>query len=430
MSNTGMENSDDERMRALFHDAVSEVEPRDGLAEVRRRTRARRTSTSRRWLPVLVGAGAVGGHRRGRDVRRQRAGRRRSRRHHGRELVEPGARRTTRSPGRPASTSSPTPPTGPRLFREFQAVGADHGPGAEGAARAPAVDRDAPNDPDYETLWPAGSFSAVTVEDDRIVVELGTEEALLPTDTTRGSATACSRPSTRPRPRSARRCRSRSSGTAQPAREVLGFQVGAQVEARHVVHPGRSGQHLRSVRAAGGRGRHLRRQRHDGDRTSAMSSGPCSRTARSSHAGGTAPVDITGPDARATLGAPGWETEEIDVSDLAPGNYEFVVIGHGHGPDLGPARGIQRHADHQHPLTSHHQEDRTMKRHAFPLAVTATLAALVLSGCGDDDEPTNADDPASTPASETSDAGTPTEAPRPPPRSRARPRPPTRSRRR
>ncbi len=50
-----------------------------------------------------------------------------------------------------------------------------------------------------------------------------------------------------------------------------------------------------------------------------------------------------------------------------------------------------------------------MKRHAFPLALTAALTALVLSGCGDDEEPTSADDPASTPAAETSDAATPTE---------------------
>jgi hypothetical protein len=51
-----------------------------------------------------------------------------------------------------------------------------------------------------------------------------------------------------------------------------------------------------------------------------------------------------------------------------------------------------------------------MKRHAFALAVTATITALVLSGCGDDEPDNNsADDPASTPASETSDP-TPTDA--------------------
>src|SRR5688500_4297190 len=49
-----------------------------------------------------------------------------------------------------------------------------------------------------------------------------------------------------------------------------------------------------------------------------------------------------------------------------------------------------------------------MKRHAFPLALIATITALVLSGCGDDDEPSNADDPASTPAAETSEP-TPTD---------------------
>jgi hypothetical protein len=47
-----------------------------------------------------------------------------------------------------------------------------------------------------------------------------------------------------------------------------------------------------------------------------------------------------------------------------------------------------------------------MKRHAFPLAVTATIAALVLSGCGDDEPADAADDPASTPASETSEPTT------------------------
>jgi hypothetical protein len=37
------------------------------------------------------------------------------------------------------------------------------------------------------------------------------------------------------------------------------------------------------------------------------------------------PAEIEGPDARATLHAPGWETGEIDVDDLPPGEYVFEV---------------------------------------------------------------------------------------------------------
>ncbi|MEZ0578960.1 Gmad2 immunoglobulin-like domain-containing protein [Nocardioides sp. MH1] len=41
-----------------------------------------------------------------------------------------------------------------------------------------------------------------------------------------------------------------------------------------------------------------------------------------------------------------------------------------------------------------------MKRHTFPLALTAVLSMIVLTGCGGDDEPTKADDPATSAASQ------------------------------
>lgn len=49
-----------------------------------------------------------------------------------------------------------------------------------------------------------------------------------------------------------------------------------------------------------------------------------------------------------------------------------------------------------------------MKRHAFPLLATAAVTALVLSGCGDDEPTSSADDPASTPTSESSESSEPT----------------------
>jgi hypothetical protein len=318
--------NDDERMRALFHDAVSEVEPRDGLAEVRRRTRARRTSTSRRWLPVLVGAGAVGAtvvaatfvvNGLGGDDP---------------EDQPPVAKSSTSDPSADPITSAAGiyfisgTPTGPRLFREFQAVGLTPDPEQKALLALQRLTTDAgPRDPDYRTLWPADSFSAVTVEDDRIVVELGTEAALLPAaDTTIPGLYGVQQAVYTAEAALGATLPVSFQWEGEPAREVLGFKVNAQVErdtSSTLVAPvnitdpaeqlaieddtfaanGTMATYVRDVRWS---------LQQDGEVVDE---------------GGTTPVDITGPDARATLGAPGWETDEIDVSGLAPGNYDFVV---------------------------------------------------------------------------------------------------------
>jgi hypothetical protein len=73
-------------------------------------------------------------------------------------------------------------PDGPRLYREFQSV-----PAASGTeAVTEALDRleAGPEDPDYRTVWPAGSFTDVSVTSDQVVVSLG-DAAVAPTSATR-----------------------------------------------------------------------------------------------------------------------------------------------------------------------------------------------------------------------------------------------------
>ncbi|UMG92910.1 GerMN domain-containing protein [Nocardioides sp. TF02-7] len=162
----------DDRLQALLHDAVSGVAPRDGLAEVRRRTR-RRTS-SRRWAPAVLGAGAVA-------------------------ATVVAATFVVRGFGDAAPEDEPSvaaspggedrfvaglyflagSATGDRLHREFQALPEGGDPAEQVLI---ALERltagHGPDDPDYRTLWPAGSFADVAVEDDRVVVALGTTAAL------------------------------------------------------------------------------------------------------------------------------------------------------------------------------------------------------------------------------------------------------------
>ncbi len=173
------EDSDDKLARAL-HDAVSQVEPRDALAEIRSRTRTRtdakvETMTNRSWPLVLLGAAAtaavigvvafVGGF--------------------GDDEPDPGpatstSQTTEPEPSEPAAgetdppVSEPAPQTGavpvyyigdtdrggPRLYREFQA--------AAGDPFEAAVDllTGTPLDPDYRTAWKPGSISGVSFDGD------------------------------------------------------------------------------------------------------------------------------------------------------------------------------------------------------------------------------------------------------------------------
>ena len=169
---------EEQQLRALLHEAVSDVAPRDGLAEVRRRTRQGRSS-SRRWLPVLVGAGAVAATVVVATVAVDGMG--------DDPAPGPAAGGSEASEGFDPSQliGSATAayfigdtPLGPRLYREFQPVSVgDPEQSLTDAVRLLAVDR-GPEDPDYRTVWPAGSFADVRLERSRIVVELGTAEAL------------------------------------------------------------------------------------------------------------------------------------------------------------------------------------------------------------------------------------------------------------
>jgi hypothetical protein len=317
---TGNHGMDDERLRALFHDAVSDVEPHDGLGEVRRRTRVRRTS-SRRWAPVLVGAGAVAATVvaatfvfNGLDSDPDRGA--------------PPVASTSPS----ESTNDPTTAaaglyfvsdtaTGPRLFREFQAVTPTDDPEQKVLI---ALQRLAigPRDEDYRTLWPADSFSAVRIEEDRVVVELGTALALEgeSADGVFGVQQAVYTAEAA----LLDRLPVSFEWDGRPARQVLGLKVGTLVErdtSFGMTAPVNITDPSENLLVDGG---------------TLSANGTMSTNTRRVEwtlsldgdvllRGRAAPAEIEGPGARATLHAPGWRTEEIDVSGLAPGRYVFEV---------------------------------------------------------------------------------------------------------
>ena len=173
--------SDDERTRRLLNDAISDVEPRPALDDIRRRTTSSRPSP-RPWIwgvgaavvataATITGVALVGGN----------AG-------------TTGAQGPGFSDGTPTigddksadpreeSNGRVTVPVyyvgdtsrGPRLFREVLHVGAAPGASEAEVATTLAVNsvRPGPADADYRTDWPAGTEATVDSGQGVITVDL------------------------------------------------------------------------------------------------------------------------------------------------------------------------------------------------------------------------------------------------------------------
>lgn len=160
-------------LRELLDDAVADVEPRDRLGEIRRRTARPLTMRERRrWPLVVLGAGTATA-----AVVSAVA-------------VLSGLGLGTSSDSGPPATR-PTPEQvavatyfvgdGARLFREFQSVPATDGTDALVLAALHRLETDSgPLDPDYSTVWPDGSFLGVVLTDEAITVEVGAVTRDLP----------------------------------------------------------------------------------------------------------------------------------------------------------------------------------------------------------------------------------------------------------
>lgn len=150
----------DEQLAFLVRDSVADIEPSERLGELRARTTA--TPASRRWWPAAGGAALAAAAAvtaiavLGNDPAPK---------------VTPGPADpppTTESRAVPAYFVGDTP-AGPRLYREFQPV-ENPSPGLAGLELLES----GPLDPDYRSLWPAGSFESVSDPQDGLVtVELG-----------------------------------------------------------------------------------------------------------------------------------------------------------------------------------------------------------------------------------------------------------------
>ena len=184
-----MTQDDDPRLRWLLSDAVSDVEPSDALPQIRSRTQEDpMTSTSARpWTyavsgallaaAVIIAVFLIGGLPGGSDDPAPAADDSPTPEQTATEeptqepSQEPSQATKTPEPTEATSTAPAAPEevtavyyvadtrSGPRLFREFQSVA-----GTDPLHRALDGLQRQPLDPDYTTLWPAGSLVDVSLE--------------------------------------------------------------------------------------------------------------------------------------------------------------------------------------------------------------------------------------------------------------------------
>jgi hypothetical protein len=177
---TGPNKSGDEDLRRLFHDAVSDVHPRNALDDIRARTDQESPMSKRWFLPTLavaaVMAAVVGGafwlvndddpatHASGTPT-----------------TPVPSSTPSTTGSASPGDVAGRAVPVyyvgdtarGTKLYREFQRQ--DVCPEVECLLKASAVAavNGHPDDPDYRTLWPDGStVGKVSADEDMIVIDL------------------------------------------------------------------------------------------------------------------------------------------------------------------------------------------------------------------------------------------------------------------
>lgn len=194
---TDPRNDRDPRLHELLHDAVSDVEPREALHEIRNRTKVTPMTSRRPWVYGVAGAAVataatiaavalVGGDL-GQDSSDDPG------------PATPPSGEVSQSPSvdasgtpEPDGTDDPTAPSdiqteqtvpvyyagdgpqGVRLFREFHSVKVGGGMTELTAALTDAVMRK-PHDPDYRTGWPEGTridHDGTSATDDLITLSL------------------------------------------------------------------------------------------------------------------------------------------------------------------------------------------------------------------------------------------------------------------